>query len=124
MPKVMSKFHKSKKNVSKKVFNKTQLNNSSLIDFDRFSNEYFSTELNWEMFYNIEYKETLDIKSNVEKLESKIINKNIDNIIINDKKNKKSNDISLKEVETIRNHFINLEKLARQKFLNIKTKLN
>lgn len=131
----MSKFRKSRKNVSKRSINKvcnkfslnkTQLNNSSLIDFDKFSNEYcFSTQLNWEMFYNIQHKEMLyDIKNDIEKIASKqiIINKNIDNIIQDDKNNKKSNDITLEEVQTIRNHFINLESLARQKFLKIKTK--
>ena len=134
MPKVLSKFRKSRKNVSKKSINKvcnkfslnkTQLNNSSLIDFDKFSNEYyFSTELNWEMFYNIQHKEMLyNIKSDIEKIVSKtnVINKNIDNLIQDDKNNKKSNDITLEEVQTIRNHFINLESLARQKFLKFKT---
>lgn len=135
MPKILSKFRKSRKNVSKKSINKvcnkfslnkTQLNNSSLIDFDKFSNEYyFSTQLNWEMFYNIQHKEMLyDIKNDIEKIVSKqiIINKNIDNVIQDDKNNKKSNDITLEEVQTIRNHFINLESLARQKLLKIKTK--
>ena len=135
MPKVLSKFQKSRKNVSKKSINKvcnkfslnkTQLNNSSLIDFEKFSNEYcFSTQLNWEMFYNIQHKEMLyDIKNDIEKIVSKqiIINKNIDNVIQDDKNNKKSNDITLEEVQTIRNHFINLESLARQNFLKFKTK--
>lgn len=135
MPKVLSKFRKSRKNVSKRSINKTcnkfslnktQLNNSSLIDFDKFSNEYyFSTELNWEMFYNIQHKEMLDnIKFDIENIVSKnnIINKNINKIIQDDKNNKKSNDITLEEVQTIRNHFINLENLARQKLLKIKTK--
>ena len=120
MPKVLSKFRKSRKNVSKRSINKTcnkfslnktQLNNSSLIDFDKFSNEYyFSTELNWEMFYNIQHKEMLDnIKSDIENIVSKnnIINKNINKIIQDDKNNKKSNDITLEEVQTIKNHFIN-----------------
>jgi hypothetical protein len=135
MPKVLSKFRKSRKNVSKRSINKTcnkfslnktQLNNSSLIDFDKFSNEYyFSTELNWEMFYNIQHKEMLDnIKSDIENIVSKnnIINKNINKIIQDDKNNKKSNDITLEEVQTIKNHFINLESLVRQKFLKFKTK--
>jgi hypothetical protein len=135
MPKVLSKFRKSRKNVSKRSINKTcnkfslnktQLNNSSLIDFDKFSNEYsFSTELNWEMFYNIQHKEMLNnIKCDIENIVSKnnIINKNIDKIIQDDKNNKKSIDISLEDIQTIRNHFINLENLARQKLLKIKTK--
>jgi hypothetical protein len=135
MPKVMSKFRKSRKNVSKRSINKvcnkfslnkTQLNNSSLIDFDKFSNENsFSTDLNWEMFYYIQHKEMLDnIKSDIEKFRSKniLINKNINKIIQDDNKTKNSNDITLEEVQTIRNHFINLESLARQKFLKFKTK--
>ena len=131
----MSKFRKSRKNVSKRSINKvcnkfslnkTQLNNSSLIDFDKFSNENsFSTDLNWEMFYYIQHKEMLDnIKSDIEKFRSKniLINKNINKIIQDDNKTKNSNDITLEEVQTIRNHFINLESLARQKFLKFKTK--
>jgi hypothetical protein len=134
MPKVLSKFNKSQKNGSKRSINKvcnkfslnkTQLNNSSLIEFDfekDYSNENsFSTELNWQMFYNIQHKDMLDnIKYDIQKIKSKnnITDKDIIQVY-SEKSNTKSNDLSLEEqdIQTIRNHFINLEMLARQKFL-------
>jgi len=140
MPKVMSKFRKSRKNVSKKsikevcnkyYLNKTQLNNNSLIDFEKdYSNQYyFSYDLDWAIFYNIQHKEMLhNIKCDIEKIKSKnnMIDKDINKIVQDNSEssNTKSNDLSLEEqeIQTIRNHFINLENLARQKFFKVNPK--
>lgn len=137
MPKVMSKFRKSRKTVSKKstknvcnkyYVNKTQLNNHSLIDFDKdYSNQYyFSSDLDWKIFYNIQHKEMLhNIKNDIIKIKTKnnMSDKDINKIVQDNSEsnNKRLNDLSVEEqeIQTIRNHFINLENLARQKFFKM-----
>jgi hypothetical protein len=79
------------------------------------------------MFYNIQHKDMLhNIKNDIIKIKTKnnMSDKDINKIVQDhsESNNKRLNDLSVEEqeIQTIRNHFINLESLARQKLLNIK----
>ena len=116
MPKVKKTRNAFKKSFKTDILNKNQLNNYNLIDLDKYSNEYyFSNELNWSDFYNMQHKKMLhDMKYHVNlmKEKSKINDTDINTIL----ENGNNNNITIEEIKTIKTYFINLENLAREKF--------